>query len=231
MKVLKIKLYQEMVNYRKSYSFNFIESYPLPTPSMIRGWIYGVINAENREEYYRNTINNLKVSVNGVSDGFTYDLQHMEKWKDNFGEKTVKTPTYVTLISAIELNIYISGDDKLLNDFKDNIFNKYPSLGRYEDVANIKSIEYVDLEERSYGFFDGVHNINYDTYITKEKARVASIKGSYLRLPLRYEIVNKTRIFKNANLLFLSNIGNLTLSDGSFYYDDIGDRIIDFIKF
>lgn len=230
MKVLKIKLYQEMVNYRKSYSYNFIETYPLPTPSMIRGWIYGVINAKNRDEYYRNSINDLKISINGVSEGFTHDLQHLEKWKDKFGEKFVKSPTYITLISAIELNIYISGSDELLKDFKDNIYNNYPSLGRYEDVANIISIKKVELEEKEYSIFEN-HFIDYDIYITRNKAKKALLKGSYLRLPLSYEIINKTRIFKNTDLLYLSNVGSITLSEGDFYYDESDKRIVDFISF
>ena len=237
MKVFKIKLYQELVNYRKAYSYNFLETYPLPSFSMIKGWIYNSIDAEDKDAYYEETIADLKIGVSGVISGLTHDLQHMIKLgnMNNFEEIKEdlknRTPTYVTLISSIDLNIYIHADERLLNDFQKNLFRIYPSLGRYEDLAQIKFSDYIELAKKKFSARNS-HLVNYYTYLSEENIKgLDSMNGSYLRIPTTYEVNNKIRNFKKKNVLCLSD--NCTVSEGTFFFDNSDsndERVVDLIS-
>jgi len=237
MKVFKVKLYQELVNYRKAYSYNFLETYPLPSFSMIKGWIYSSIDAEDKDAYYEETITDLKIGVSGVISGLTHDLQHMIKLgnMNNFEEIKEdlknRTPTYVTLISSINLNIYIHAGERLLNDFQKNLFRIYPSLGRYEDLAQIEFSDYIELAEKKFSARNS-HPVNYYTYLSEENIKgLDSMKGSYLRIPTTYEINNKIRNFKKKNVLCLSD--NCTVSEGTFFFDNSDsndERVVDLIS-
>jgi len=235
MKALKIKLYQELVNYRKPYSYNFLESYPLPPYSSIKGWIYNCINAEDRIKYYDETIPDLGIAISGNISGITHDLQHyikIDSFKDFEKIKVdllTRTPTYVTLISSIDLNIYITASDRLLNDFNENLFRNYPSIGRHEDIANIEFVGDITLEERKLSRMN-IHKIDYYVYISEEKSKsFKKTRGSFLRIPTVYEIVNGIRYYTKTNVICL---GDTELSEGHFYFDNTeghDGRLVDFI--
>lgn len=234
MKVFKIKLYQELVNYRKAYSYNFLETYPLPSFSMIKGWIYNSIDAEDKEAYYEETIPDLKIGVSGIISGLTHDLQHMIKLSDMNDLDEIKkdlekrTPTYVTLISSINLNIYIHAGERLLNDFQKNLYRIYPSLGRYEDLAQIEFSDYVELNVIKFSKRDKSHKTDYYTYLDGESVKdLDEMHGSYLRIPTVYEVNNKIRIFKKKDVLCLSD--NCLVTSGTFFFDVGEERIVDLI--
>ncbi|MGC8502600.1 CRISPR-associated protein Cas5, partial [Desulfurella sp.] len=54
---LKLQLYQNMVNYRKENSFGYIQSYPLPTPSMVRGMAHSLLGLKEYKP--------LRISIQG----------------------------------------------------------------------------------------------------------------------------------------------------------------------
>ena len=236
MKVFKIKLYQELVNYRKAYSYNFLETYPLPSLSMIKGWIYNSIDAEDKDAYYEDTISDLKIGVSGIISGLTHDLQHMIKLSNMSDFEKIKqdlkkrTPTYVTLISSINLNIYIHAGERLLNDFQKNLFRIYPSLGRYEDLGKIEFNDYIELKKMKFSRRDS-HTVKYYTYLGEENIKgLDEMHGSYLRIPTTYEINNKIRNFKKKNVLCLSD--NCVISEGTFFFDNLDsndERVVDLI--
>ncbi len=66
MKVLKLKVYQQFANYRKPLSYSFIDTFPLPTYSNIRGWIHRILQAQ---EYIP-----LSISIQGTYESIVYDL-------------------------------------------------------------------------------------------------------------------------------------------------------------
>lgn len=236
MKALKIKIYQELVNYRKSYSYNFLESYPLPPYSSIKGWIYNCINAEDRKKYYDETISDLGIAISGNISGITHDLQHyikIDSFKDFDKIKEdlqTRTPTYVTLLSSIYLTIYVTASERLLNDFSDNMFGNYPSIGRYEDLANIEFAGEIALEERKLSRKD-IHQLDYYVYISEEKSKAfEKARGTYLRIPTVYEIVNGIRYYAKTNVMCLADA---ELSEGQFYFDKTegeDGRLVDFIS-
>ncbi|MEK7433020.1 MAG: type I-B CRISPR-associated protein Cas5b [Cyanobacteriota bacterium] len=235
MKVLKIKLNQVFANYRKPMSYNYVDTFPLPPFSTIKGWFHNIIEAK---EYY-----NMSLCIQGNSSSIVQDMQTMIKFDRKRGEgKTLikdfnaelsQTPVYVANIFNIDLNIYLLAEKNLLEKFKTNIFTKnYPSLGRYEDLARIDFVDFVDLEEKTFSPFDEEqqHNIDYGIYITKNKAIDCVLKGINYRLPFKYENIKENdglRVFKEKiDTVF---VDNGLIDRGNFLFDNQDNRIIELI--
>jgi len=72
MQAVKIKLYQNMVNYRKEMSYGYVQTYPLPTPSMVKGMAHSLIMAD---EY-----NSLKISIQGTYSSVITNMQKVYKF-------------------------------------------------------------------------------------------------------------------------------------------------------
>ncbi|MBC7320108.1 CRISPR-associated protein Cas5, partial [bacterium] len=67
MKALKIKAYQLLANYRKPMSYNFWDTYPLPSLSTIKGWFHRVIEATSYIPIH--------ICIQGTPNSIVYDLQ------------------------------------------------------------------------------------------------------------------------------------------------------------
>src|SRR5690606_14436636 len=132
MEVLKIKAYQLFANYRKPLSYNFIDTYPLPPLSTVKGWFHSVIDAN---EYIP-----VSMSIQGKITSIVQDMQTLIKFDRKRSDKVQiiipgfekafsKSPTYVANIFDIELNIYLAAEKQYLDKFMENIFTKdFPSL-------------------------------------------------------------------------------------------------------
>lgn len=234
MNVLKIKLNQVFANYRKPMSYNYIDTFPLPPFSTIKGWFHSVIDAK---DYH-----NMSMSIQGNSSSVIQDIQTMIKFDrkrgegktllKDFGSELSETPVYVANLYNVDLNIYISSEKELLEKFKENVFNKsFPSLGRYEDLARIDFIDFIELEEKTF-FHRGNnrHIIDYGIYLTKEITKEVYLEGINYRLPFKYENIKETnglRVFKNKiDTVF---IDNGTVSNGKFLFDSQDNRIVELI--
>ena len=145
MQAIKIKCFQNMVNYKRQ-GFNEIwQSYPLPPYSSIVGMIHKVCGFDRYKEMY--------ISVQGKSANSHYGL--FTKYSFNKKESSLKDASFRGIGSAellIDLFLIIhiyTEDEKLLKDICDKL-NKpeiYPSLGRHEDILIINSVELIDIVE------------------------------------------------------------------------------------
>lgn len=145
MQAIKIKCFQNMVNYKRQ-GFNEIwQSYPLPPYSSIIGMIHKVCSFDKYKEMY--------ISVQGESANSHYGL--FTKYSFNKKESSLKDASFRGIGSAellidLFLIIHIYTDDiKLLKEIYDKL-NKpeiYPSLGRHEDILIINSVELIDIVE------------------------------------------------------------------------------------
>ncbi|MFN8673041.1 MAG: type I-B CRISPR-associated protein Cas5b [Candidatus Sericytochromatia bacterium] len=235
MKVLKIKLNQVFANYRKPMSYNYIDTFPLPPFSTIKGWFHNIIEAK---EYYP-----ISMSIQGSHSSVVQDMQSMIKFDRKRGEgKTLlkdfnselsQSPVYVANLFNVELTIYIKAEAKLLEKFKQRVFEKdFPSLGRYEDLARIDFVDFIELEEREFSHFDEEKQfiLDYGIYLTKEKANSCYIKGINYRMPFKYEATKNTdglRVFKDKiDTVF---VDNGLIDTGSFLFDSKDNRIVELI--
>lgn len=155
MRGIKLVALQDLVNYRKPMSFQIKESYPLPPYSTIIGMVHKLCKYESYIP--------MKISVQGKYISKTNDLYTRYEFKNGAkfesGRHNVNVDGYgvsrgistAELLSQMDLIIHIVPEEQ---ERIQEIFKclktpwEYPSLGRREDLLNIKSVEIVDIVER-----------------------------------------------------------------------------------
>lgn len=234
--ILRVKAYQEFACYRKPMSYNFWESYPLPSPSNVRGWFHRVIEAK---EYVP-----MSAGITGSYKAVVHDLQTLIKFDrvrngkedpksplylEGFNSMLSKSPTYVTNLYGVELVIYIKADRQYLEKFAQNVMlNEYPSLGRREDLLRVDSVEFV--EPQPVDFYDEPHKIEYGIYLNRQTAYSLNLQGINYRLNFKYdaELLKKTgiRYFEKRDVVYVD--GGL-INSGGMLFDREENRIVDLI--
>lgn len=173
MKAIRLKINQQMPNYRKPASFLIKETYPLPPYSSIIGMIHTACEFTSYHD--------MKISIQGnyasvVSDyaihytfGTSYDpTRHVAKVQriDGKFDGIGRGPKSIELLTDVELIIHIVPDEKELEFIYERLKNPvvYLSLGRYEDLVQLESIDIVNLE-----LSDDVEKLNNDMYVPVEQ--------------------------------------------------------------
>ncbi len=157
-KIIKLEIFQEKVSFRIPYSFEFIETYPLPPFSSILGLIHNVLNLKE-------TIWNINLSISGEYESIVRETVVYKKISKNDSKNY---PIFVSSLLNLKSIIYIKLPDKNLNYELIKALKNPPYflyLGRYEDLIN--SINIQEIEEN-------IENINiiklkYNHYIPFEK--------------------------------------------------------------
>jgi len=228
MKALKICAYQSFACYRKPLSFGFIDTYPLPPFSTVKGWFHHIIDAD---QYIP-----ISMSIHGCFSSVVYDMQTMIKFDRKRGEREQiilegfnkafnKSPTFVANIFDINLTIYMRTEEKSLEKFRKKLMKKeYPHLGRYEDLMRIDFINYVELFPKSFGRRNP-YTIFKGTYIKEETAKKHGLSGVNYRLNFKYEIKNGIRHFEKVDIVYIDN-GTLK---GEWLFDESENLCIEFI--
>ncbi|PMQ01375.1 MAG: type I-B CRISPR-associated protein Cas5 [Dictyoglomus sp. NZ13-RE01] len=204
MKVLKLKVYQQFANYRKPFSYNFIDTYPLPTYSHIRGWIHRVLQAK---EYIP-----ISISIQGTYENIVYDLQTFYKFdrKRNteeeiflpeYNKSLVRSPFYVANLQDVYLTIHINMPFEFLSKIETNIYDVFPSIGRHEDIVRIDEIKFIEVEKKNIGF--DFYKIKYPIYLKKETAEKYKLIGINYRLPFKYKIEQDLRYFEKIDVVYV----------------------------
>jgi len=134
MKAIKLRLYQNMVNYRVPTSFQLKESYPLPPYSTVIGMVHSLCNFKEYKP--------MKISICGNYFSKVNDLYTRHEF--NNSDDVIKGPAMVELLVDVKLIIHIIPEDQseefigtILKAFK--YPKEYPSLGRREDIVLIEN--------------------------------------------------------------------------------------------
>ena len=235
MKSIRLKLKQNLVNYKLPTSFQLKETYPLPPYSTIIGMVH---NACNYLEYkpmqisvqgkYHSKVNDLATRYE-FKNGMTYDsTRHQLKVGDYGISMGVSN---VELLSEVELLIHIVPEDQSLVEEIYNAFKtprEYISLGRREDLVVIDEVKVVEiLEERVRGENLRI-NRDYKAYIPVqliEKKRVLiegevdtiEYKGTMYNLTKDYALVNygttkSPKVFRKWNKVKVHYVSNVVAS-------------------
>lgn len=207
MKAIRLKIFQNLVNYKLPASFQLKETYPLPPYSTIIGMVH---NACEFTEYVP-----MKVSVQGkyhskVNDlmtryefkpGMSFDKSRHQLNVDGFGiGRGVST---VELLSEVELLIHIVPENQELVEKiceKLTYPHEYLSLGRREDLVifgelpKIVEIEETELEEdlsikNSYSAYIPIEILKDEAVKIGSKEGV-KISGTVYKLTKDYEVKN-----------------------------------------
>ena len=159
LRAIRINALQQMPNYRKPASFIIKESYPLPPYSSVIGLIHTLCGWTGTNRGYRP----MRVSIQGTHAGTVSDYATNYAFgsipleraalkvplsNDKF-DGVARMPRSYELLTDVELVLHIiPEDDALVEEIADAFKNPpvYPSLGRYEDVLQINTVEIVELE-------------------------------------------------------------------------------------
>ncbi|HEY9063189.1 MAG TPA: type I-B CRISPR-associated protein Cas5b [Pseudobacteroides sp.] len=182
MRAVRLKIEQELVNYKVPTSFQLKETYPLPPYSTVSGMVHSLCGFD---EYKA-----MKISIQGkylskVNDlytryefkpGMTYEEGRHQLETSGFGiSRGVAT---CELLTEIELLIHLIPEEQsLINEIeKAFLFPvEFPSLGRREDLAVIKEVKIVDVNEKTLENDIELDN-NYTAYIPENLINDNSIK-------------------------------------------------------
>ena len=207
MKAIRLKIFQNLVNYKLPTSFQLKETYPLPPYSTVIGMVH---NACEYTEYVP-----MKVSVQGkyhskVNDlmtryefkpGMNFDKSRHQLNVDGFGiGRGVST---VELLSEVELLIHIVPENQeLVEEICEKLTypHEYLSLGRREDLIvfgelpKIVEVEETELEEdlsikNSYSAYIPIEILKGEAVKIGSKEGV-KISGTVYKLTKDYEIKN-----------------------------------------
>lgn len=246
MKAIRLKLYQNMVNYKKPTSFQLKETYPLPPYSTIIGMVH---NLCQYEEYHEMDISVQGKHFSKVNDlytryefknGMTYDkARHQIKVQDCGISRGIST---AELLVDVELLIHIIPKDQTLVKKIENAFlypREYPSLGRREDLVIIEEVKVVDVVEKELmedKYLDENHLAYIPIQLLKDEVILLteSNSGGIRNRGTRYKInknyklkdYGRNKIFRQWNKIEVLYTSNIIASEYEYILLDEDDNIV-----
>lgn len=235
MKSIRLKLKQNLVNYKLPTSFQLKETYPLPPYSAIIGMVH---NACNYTEYKP-----MKISVQGKYHSKVNDLATRYEFKNGMTfdatRHQIKVGEYgismgvsnVELLSDVELVIHIVPEDEKLVEEIFNAFKtprEYVSLGRREDLVVIDEVKIVEISEerikdenlridRDYRAYVPVEIIDKKKVFVEGSVDIIQYKGTMYNLTKDYISVNygsakSPKFFRKWNKVKVHYVSNVVAS-------------------
>lgn len=203
MKILKLKLFQEDVCYRKPFSLKVSETYPLPPYSTVIGMLHNILDAETGEHYRFN------ISIQGDYESVYNNYTHMRKFLNDIEKEKYKKihnkeidaitkPLNVMHLHNVNLIIHIKGEDSILDKIYSNITEngKAIILGQGHNIARLDNIGFVTCKEILQETV-----LNHNAYISN--SQLASDRGTYFRLNTYYTIKNDARLFEKVDVKYV----------------------------
>ena len=200
MKAIRLHCFQNLANYKKPSSFIIKETYPLPPYSTVIGMIHAACGFKR--------YHGMKLSIQGTNQGtiselYTrYSFSPGRKYEENRhhgiyvnGSKKkygiTRGVANVELVCENEIVIHIlPEEDEDMQIIYEALKNPpmYLSLGRYEDLIDIKSVDIVNIREDDEA--DTKHNIYIQVSYIMERGYENSNSTVYT-LNKEYEITKQ----------------------------------------
>jgi len=228
MKVVKLKIYQNLCNYRREGSFGYVQTYPLPTPSMIKGMAHALLGL--------NEYKPLKISIQGESDGVVTNIQKVYKFDRDPKSRpqnpyivmignSEKTATHGIMFVDLQINmkliIHIHFDEENLNkDLVNKIQEATVVLGRNEDITRVDEVKLVEVRTPTERSVKSKYPMYVVTDVLIEKT------GTAFRLPFYYhkvESFDKNRVFNFVDVNYIGK--DVTLKKDLVNVDSDNDII------
>jgi CRISPR-associated protein Cas5t len=211
MRAIRVIAYQNLCSYRKPTSFALKESYPLPPYSTVIGMIHAACEFKEYRDMevsvqgnYNSTISELYTKYEFGEKSYFFDTDK-GTYRYNFDMKNKNAEIVmprgvgnIELLVDVNLVLHIIPKDEGLIpvicrglEFPPT----YLSLGRWEDLIKIESIEVVELERKG---LDNKLVLPYDTFVplSLEKRLKNTYDGTVYRLNKKFKVDEKTQIRK-----------------------------------
>lgn len=235
MKSIRLKLKQNLVNYKLSTSFQLKETYPLPPYSTVIGMVH---NTCNYTEYkpmkisvqgkYHSKVNDLATRYE-FKNGMTFDATRHQIKVGEYGIS--RGVSNVELLSDVELVIHIVPEDENLVEEIFNAFktpHEYISLGRREDLVVVDEVKIVEISEerikdenlridRDYRAYVPVEIIDKKKVFVEGNIDTIQYKGTMYNLTKDYVSVNygstkSPKFFRKWNKVKVHYVSNIVAS-------------------
>lgn len=235
MKSIRLKLKQNLVNYKLPTSFQLKETYPLPPYSTVIGMVH---NTCNYTEYkpmkisvqgkYHSKVNDLATRYE-FKNGMTFDATRHQIKVGEYGIS--RGVSNVELLSDVELVIHIVPEDENLVEEIFNAFKtpyEYISLGRREDLVVVDEVKIVEISEerikdenlridRDYRAYVPVEIIDKKKVFVEGNIDTIQYKGTMYNLTKDYVSVNygsakSPKFFRKWNKIKVHYVSNIVAS-------------------
>jgi CRISPR-associated protein Cas5t len=235
MKSIRLKLKQNLVNYKLPTSFQLKETYPLPPYSTVIGMVH---NTCNYTEYkpmkisvqgkYHSKVNDLATRYE-FKNGMTFDATRHQIKVGEYGIS--RGVSNVELLSDVELVIHIVPEDENLVEEIFNAFKtpyEYISLGRREDLVVVDEVKIVEISEerikdenlridRDYRAYVPVEIIDKKKVFVEGSVDTIQYKGTMYNLTKDYVSVNygstkSPKFFRKWNKVKVHYVSNIVAS-------------------
>lgn len=191
-KAIRIKAYQNMVNFKKPTSFQLKETYPLPPYSTIIGMVHVACGYNEYHEMQVSVQGNHYSKINDLWTRYEFACTSFEEGRHQLKVPYLKydkksnsykeselgiTKGISTAELLVDLNIIIHIIPENQEEIE-YIYNKikypdtYLSLGRWEDLIQINEIKIVNIEKKD---LEEDFNLEYDAYIPINNFEIGDI--------------------------------------------------------
>ena len=161
MRVVRLKMYQEMARFNNPSAPKGADCYPLPPFSTVNGFIHsmcqwkryhkldffvtgkGIYNTKVQKEWHGG------YNFNKISDEMLKRWDVITDYADGSHTGWVSTVKYHLMLVDLYTTIYIKADDSDIDDIYHALLKLpvYPSLGEYGDLCKIEAVDIVELKE------------------------------------------------------------------------------------
>lgn len=247
-KAVRLRLYQNMVNYKKPTSFQLKESYPLPPYSTVIGMVHSLCDYKEYKEMevsvqgkYHSKVNDLYTRYE-FKNGMKFDPARHQLQVGEFGiSRGIST---VELLVDVELLIHIIPQDQSLVGEIEKAFlypREYPSLGRREDIVVIEEVKVVDIFEEEleedielredFTAYIPLNIIKNESIVVDGAEPGIKSRGTRYRVTKDYELVNygtvkSPKIFRQWNKVDVLYSSRITAIGGETILKDVDNNII-----
>ncbi|PKM49943.1 MAG: type I-B CRISPR-associated protein Cas5 [Firmicutes bacterium HGW-Firmicutes-7] len=247
MKAIRIQLEQELVNYKVPTSFQLKETYPLPPFSTVIGMIHSLCGYT---EYKK-----MQVSIQGkfhskVNDLFTrYEFKPETTYEK--GRHQLEVGGYgigrgiatTELLSEVEVMLHIIPQDQnLINEIVELLVSpaEFPSLGRREDLAIIKEVKIVEINNlelkedielpKGYAAYIPLKMIGKEIVLSGESDGIKQ-RGTVYKLNKNYVLNNvgtekRPKIFRQWNKIKVVYSSKVSAVEDEFVSIDEDNNIV-----
>lgn len=195
---IKMRIHQDLVNYKTPTSFQLRESYPLPPYSTVIGMVHNACGYDSYVPMAVSVQGTHRSRVNNYQTGYFFKNAHSyEKERHQIcleiqenGKKfgITRSTFNVELLTDVELVLHIKPEDPArFQEIYEGLARpaEYISLGRREDIARIDSIAIVQVEEAEE---EEERALPYDAYIPVEFRESGSYGGTIYDLNVKYTV-------------------------------------------
>lgn len=211
MKILKMKIFQESVCYKKPFAFKVSETYPLPPYSTVIGMCHNLLQVQ------KGTYIPMNISVQGDYENIFNNYQTLRHYKK---DKITTMPRNVHMLYNVNLILHIKSEDIYIDQLYENILHSGVPiiLGRNEDLARIDEIKIMEKQITQSDYL-----LLHNAYIVPSDHKYTDVSGVNYRLNSVYTINSEQlREWEKVNVKYVER-GQMILDD--VITDEEGDAM------